>query len=62
MVPTTPGVYSYTPDMPDAEPSPVEVVMDDGALMARLPDLDESELHPVGDLSGTWDEANVPTN
>jgi hypothetical protein len=54
MTPKTPGPYRYTPDMPGATPSRVEVVLYDGALMVRLPDGDEVELHPMGDLSGAW--------
>lgn len=54
MTPTKPGTYGYTPDMPGAGPSPIEVVRYDGVLMARLDDGDEHELHPIGDLSGTW--------
>jgi hypothetical protein len=52
--PTQPGKYLYTPDLPGAESVAVDVVRYKGALMVRLPDDDEVELHPVEDLSGTW--------
>jgi hypothetical protein len=54
MTPTQPGKYLYTPDLPGAESVAVDVVRYKGALMVRLPDDDEVELHPVEDLSGTW--------
>jgi hypothetical protein len=54
MMPTQPGTYLYTPDMPGAEAVALEVVRYKGELLVRLPDDDEVELHPVQDLSGTW--------
>ena len=58
MTPSAPGIYQYTPDMPDASASLVDVVTYKGVLMARLVDDDESELHPVGDMSGRWELAH----
>jgi hypothetical protein len=51
-VPTSPGTYRFTPTL--GEPFDVEVVQYKEALMARLRDQDEPELHPVGDMDGTW--------
>jgi hypothetical protein len=57
MTPTEPGSYSYTPDMPEATPATIEVVLYKGVLCARLPDDDEVELHAIDGMTGKWEPA-----
>lgn len=53
VTPSNPGRYLCTPDMPNATPEAVDVVIYKNVLMARLPDDDAIEVHPFEDLSGS---------
>ena len=52
-IPTSPGRYRHTP-RGETESFLVDVVQYKEALLARLGDDDEPELHLVEDLDGTW--------